>query len=260
MKKYKTVVVAGCSFSASNPLDSRRLVNPGETYGDIVANHFGAKCYNTALSGDSFQRMGRKIYEWCAKNKDKFNDTLIILGMTSLDRYEMWNNKEDRWLGVTGNYWGTDDDDDAPAEKYILENQAVEIPWLVQDKKKYFVNFYNNKAQLIINDNILIGLQSFLTLNNIDHVFFDALRDVARASPYHTVKHTFPPVSKHGPAGKRSDLVTYKNWYKNPKYASMEKMTEENPDMRVAADDKHPNKKAHKYWAKCLIEFINEKV
>ena len=40
-------------------------------------------------------------------------------------------------------------------------------------------------------------------------------------------------------------------------------MTERNPDMRASEDDVHPNKKAHKYWGECLIEFIeskNEKV
>ena len=30
--------------------------------------------------------------------------------------------------------------------------------------------------------------------------------------------------------------------------------------MRISEDDLHPNKEAHKYWSKCLIEYINEKV
>jgi hypothetical protein len=25
-------------------------------------------------------------------------------------------------------------------------------------------------------------------------------------------------------------------------------------------EDFHPNKKAHKYWGECLIEYINEKI
>jgi len=29
--------------------------------------------------------------------------------------------------------------------------------------------------------------------------------------------------------------------------------------MRASADDKHPNKKAHKYWGECLIEFNESK-
>jgi lysophospholipase L1-like esterase len=36
--------------------------------------------------------------------------------------------------------------------------------------------------------------------------------------------------------------------------------TEKNSDMRMSEEDFHPNKKAHKYWGECLLEFINEKV
>jgi len=31
-------------------------------------------------------------------------------------------------------------------------------------------------------------------------------------------------------------------------------------DMRVSEGDIHPNKEAHKYWADCLIEYIDEKI
>ena len=72
-------------FSAT---DAGNLVNPGETYGDIVANHFGAKFYNLAISGGSLQRMNRKILEWCGENKDKFKDTLVIVGLTSYRRID----------------------------------------------------------------------------------------------------------------------------------------------------------------------------
>ena len=46
MKKYKYVVVSGCSFSSS---DNPNLVNPGETYGDLIAEHLGAKFYNLSM-------------------------------------------------------------------------------------------------------------------------------------------------------------------------------------------------------------------
>jgi hypothetical protein len=34
----------------------------------------------------------------------------------------------------------------------------------------------------------------------------------------------------------------------------------QHPEMRHSRKDLHPNKEAHKYWAECLLEFINEKV
>jgi phospholipase/lecithinase/hemolysin len=37
------------------------------------------------------------------------------------------------------------------------------------------------------------------------------------------------------------------------------KLLEDNPEMRIFPKDCHPNKKAHKYWAECLLEYINDK-
>ena len=94
---YKYVVSVGCSFSSSDYEEwdevwkgENYLVNPGETYGDIIAKDFGAKFYNLSKSGGSLQRINRKILEWCSKNTDKFENTLIIIGMTELLRYEFW--------------------------------------------------------------------------------------------------------------------------------------------------------------------------
>jgi hypothetical protein len=108
---------------------------------------------------------------------------------------------------------------------------------IIKSMKNYFINFYNYNAQITIANNILIGLQSFLTLNNIDHIFFDAL----------------------APSNKGwNNLVSQENWYKNSEYKSMIDFIEKNRDMRLSEEDSHPNKKAHKYWAGCLLEYINE--
>ena len=256
---YKYVVEAGCSYTAN---DGENLVNPGETYGDIVAKHYGAKCYNLAASGTSFQRMSRKIYEWCAKNKDKFNDTLIILGMTSLDRYEMWNNKSFQWQPLSGHYWGTVID--TPDDTY-------EISWTAEDKKRYFINFYNDKALFLCYMHTIIGLQSFFKVNNIDNIFFNAF--CGTLSSLHDSKSVIKGVSmvideKPFTSKKKvepqvdfkllwDNLVSKENWYTHPKYMDMGRCIEANPDMRVSKEDEHPNKKAHKYWGECLLEYIN---
>ena len=80
-----------------------------------------------------------------------------------------------------------------------------------------------------------------MTLNNIDHIFFDAL-------------------PRNPPNTGWNNLVSQENWYKNSEYKSMIDFTEKNSDMRLSEKDFHPNKKAHKYWAECLIEYINEKI
>ena len=66
--------------------------------------------------------------------------------------------------------------------------------------------------------NMIIGLQSFLEFNNIDHIFFDALN----------------PIEKY--YGDKKDklwnnLVSQENWYKHPEYESMMDFTSKNFEM-----------------------------
>ena len=301
MKKYKYVVVSGCSFSAC---DAPNTPLPGETYGDVVADHYGAKCYNLAKSGGSLPYMHRVILKWCSQNLDKWKDTLVILGLTAMSRMEIWNNKaynilkenkngpmgeefptRERYDGPpipiidsqSGPWYGnfgealqhTDDtDDDVFYSSYWGHDYPFINEWSNKERKNYFINFYNDNAQFLIATQILIGLQSFFKANNIDHIFFDAIdrdsRERYRDYTRHYTKHELIRINNAGSAKDHKlvfdNLVSQENWFYHPKYFDIMDMTEKNPYMRASADDKHPNKKAHKYWGECLIEYINEKV
>jgi len=259
MKKYKNIVVTGCSFSAGDYNDENgTFLRNGKTYGDLIAKHFQSKFYNLAYSGHSIQYMTRSIYNWCSENTEKYKDTLIILGVTGAQRYEIWSNRLNKWHRIHGDHVGSFYDDlgrtngpdgDVPEKTMEFKMSRIEL-------KKWYLNFHNNMARFIISENYLIGLSSFLQLNKIDHVFFDALTN-------------HRPVLHHGihEESKWSKLLSMENWYKHPKYLSMAHFTDTLPDMRVTGDlypidhkryDNHPNEKCHKYWAKCLLEYINE--
>jgi hypothetical protein len=246
MKKYKYVVVSGCSFSAC---DAKNTPRAGQTYGDVVAKHFGAKCYNLAISGGSLPGMNRKTLKWCSKNKDKFNDTLIILGMTEVARFEFWNNKGAAYAWERDGFW----DAHLPELVDLGVAEHLNAP---KFSKEQVVNFYNNNALFILTTNIIIGLQSFLKLNNIDHIFFDALYPV----DMFWENECDDKEDKFGHKLLFDNLVSQENWYKHPEYESMVDFTQTNPRMRIERNDNHPNRKAHKYWAECLIEFIDEKI
>ena len=300
MKKYKYVVVSGCSFSAC---DAPNTPLPGETYGDVVADHYGAKCYNLAKSGGSLPYMHRVILKWCSQNLDKWKDTLVILGLTAMSRMEIWNNKAYNILkenknGPMGEEFPTRERYDGPPIPIIdsqsgpwygnfgeaLQHTNGEFynsnwghvypfinEWADKERKNYFINFYNDNAQFLIATQILIGLQSFFKANNIDHIFFDAIdrdsRERYRDYTRHHTKHELIRINNARAAKDHKlvfdNLVSQENWFYHPKYIDIMDMTERNPDMRASEDDVHPNKKAHKYWGECLIEFIeskNEKV
>ena len=297
MKKYKYVVVSGCSFSAC---DAPNTPLPGETYGDVVADHYGAKCYNLAKSGGSLPYMHRVILKWCSQNLDKWKDTLVILGITAMSRMEMWNNKAYNILkenknGPMGDEFPTRERYDGPPipiidsqsgpwygnfgealqhtdEDFYRSTWGHDYPfineWPNKERKNYFINFYNDNAQFLITTQILIGLQSFFKANNIDYIFFDAIDRISREryrdfEMSHNSETEIPSEAFVDHKLVFDNLVSQENWFYHPKYFDIMAMTEENPDMRASVDDKHPNKKAHKYWGECLIEFIeskNEKV
>ena len=250
MKKYKYVVVLGCSYSLDPPHGNFRKIDT--SYGGVIADHLEAKCYNLAKHGGSFQRMNRKILEWCGENKDKFKDTLVILGMTRVERFEFWNNKIMEW-DREGIFLKNHS---IPASSWLLDESRNYIDWTLGKRTKWYKNFFNDNAQFLLAINTIIGLQSFFKINDIDHVFFDALEPI----DVYWELYCDDKEDKFGHKLLFDNLVSQENWYKNFEYKSMIDFTEKNRDMRLSEEDFHPNKKAHKYWAECLLEYINEKV
>jgi len=250
---YDYVVVGGCSFSAS---DVAR--NKGGTYGDVISEHFGAKFYNLSRAGGTVYHVNRTILEWCGKNKNKFNDTLIMLGMPQLDRLTLWSNKTKSWENIN------------------LGGPSGKLPWLeyvqpghklldeffytfnTEDMKKYVKNCWNENNQLRSGINIIVGLQSFFKVNNIDFVFFDASIESIGEYWKECDENTFE--EQYSNKLLWDSLIKTEHWYQHPKYRGFIGLTRNNVDMCVSKDNHHPNTKAHRYWAECLLEFIDEKI
>ena len=244
MKKYKYVVVSGCSFSAS---DDPGLPNPEELYGGLIAKHFNAKSYNLAKCGGTVYSVNRTILEWCGKNKDKFEDTLVILGMPHLDRWTLWSNLFKQWVNINTNFL---------TSPHLNE---FFYSFNTQDMEKYVKNSWNENDQLRSAINIIVGLQSFFKVSNIDHVFFDASASSYSEYWKECDEHSFG--EQYSNKLLWDSLIETEHWYIHPKYKGFIGLTRNNLDMRISEDDLHPNKEAHKYWAECLLEYMNnEKV
>jgi hypothetical protein len=243
MKKYKYVVVSGCSFSAS---DSSQLSNPEELYGGLIAKHFDAKFYNLAKCGGTIDYVNRTILEWCGKNKDKLKDTLIILGMPSLDRWTTWSNKYKQWVNINIGFLN-----DKGLNDYFYS-------FNIKDINNYAKNTWNENDQLRSAINIIVGLQSFFKVNNIDFVFFDASIESIGEYWKECDENTFE--EQYSNKLLWDSLIKTEHWYQHPKYRGFIGLTRNNVDMCVSKDNHHPNTKAHRYWAECLLEFIDEKI
>jgi hypothetical protein len=222
--------------------------------------------------------------KWCSKNLEKWKDTLIILGLTSINRMEIWNNKAYNILKENSNW--TDEkfptfksgDTEIPVIDhqsgpwYGNFGQALQIPsdpihhynwlhtypfineWTDKERKNYFINFYNDHAQFLLSTQIIIGLQSFFKLNDIDYIFFDAIS--ADMDRYWREYCSDDKEDKLGHKLLFDTLVTQENWFIHPKYRHLNDLTASDETMRFSKTDMHPNKKAHKYWGECLLEYI----
>jgi len=324
-KEYKYVVVGGCSFTAS---DWPNLVNPGETFGDIVADYvgasvpiapeyvvnnrfhevdftklksstrkkidkfwlehelhsygpaylaYGSKCYNLSRSGMSFHYINRKILRWCSRNTDKLSDTLIIIGLTDMARSEFWSNYANRFCGFSPSdpAWGDRNLDhygvgvknrrqfDTQLRHHHSDDEIFN--WETGSAKKWFFNCYNDNAAFFYNINRILGLQFVFESNGIDYIFFDSVtlgytydtfwdKYCADQEGHQESRHITSDIFGHKSIW--DNLVSKKNWYKNPKWDSFVELTTSEIEMRISGDDLHPNKKGHKYWADGLIEFM----
>jgi len=148
---------------------------------------------------------------------------------------------------------------------FDIHSKLFLIPWSTTQRKNYFINFYNENYCFYQNIDIVIGLQSFLKLNNVDHIFFDTMGSLHASSLDTYWKGICDEKNdKYGFKRMFDNLVSHENWYRHPEHESMFDLCYWKPEMRMkdnpAGKDHHPSKEGHKYWANCLIDFLESKV
>lgn len=241
---YKHIVVNGCSFTDSIHRTNFPLVE-----------RYNAKFYNISKQGGSLQRIVRTTLDWISKNSKKINDTLFVLGITSIERFELFNNKSNSWTPMNHFYgeikkgWVRQNDDKSKNQNSTL------IGWSVKERSNYFYNFYNDNAIFYSAIKDIITLQTLFKLNNIDYVMFDSLEPLDS----YWKRWCDDKQDKFGYKKIYDNFVDKNYWFKHKKYESMLEFTKNNFEMRVNKVDFHPNSKAHTYWGEKLIKFIEEK-
>tara|TARA_A100001515_G_scaffold53862_1_gene42662 strand:+ start:15 stop:758 length:744 start_codon:yes stop_codon:yes gene_type:complete len=238
---YKYIIVNGCSFTCGINSDNFPLVNK-----------YNAKFYNISKQGGSLQRIVRTTLDWISKNPKKINDTLFVLGITSIERFELFNNKSNSWAPM--NHWYGDIKIRHSDDKSKNQNSTL-IGWSVEERNNYFYNFYNDNAIFYSAIKDIITLQTLFKLNNIDYVMFDSLEPLDS----YWKRWCDDKEDKFGYKTLYDNFVNKNYWFKHKKYDSMLQFTKNNSEMRVSKTDYHPNDKAHTYWGENLIKFIEEK-
>ena len=171
----KYLYVNGCSMSDGSCLkkyDKERVkkldyvnndnwdIGFDERWSKLLSKKLEIEEINEAQHGGSNDRIIRMTIDWCSNNKSKLKDTLFVIGWTSFNRFEFWDNFLNRFVQVSNGEPTHNDRDDKRLQLYV---------------NQYWKERHND---LETYDKLLrkvISLQSFFKSNNLSFLFVDAI-------------------------------------------------------------------------------------
>ena len=189
--KIKYLYVGGDSWSRGDDLPEDETLadypdgpmgRPIGRYSDVLGEKIGWEVINESQGGGSNDRTVRKMIDWFAKNKDKWEETFVVICWTQYTREELWNDVMGEY--ETQQFQSTDLDKregkwfGEQADEMLIQSDAGLKPtkkWW----ETYLINFYNfdKRSQNMIRQ--IIFLQSFLKANNIPYYFHNAFSNDA---------------------------------------------------------------------------------
>jgi len=227
----------GCSYVAGAGLQD----NPRKTAIHFLAEELNCEYFNNAKGGGSNQRIVRTTIDWLLKNKDRWNEVLVLIGWTGVLRYEILLGKE--WIQIN-------------SIDREIEFLGKKIP--TTDFWKLYLKNFNNIEEMFSKylDSILY-LQLFLESNNIKYIFWNTFF----TGPFGLEKkHTIFNLPMEKLKKKNIDKwnIINKEYWATTENESWEKYLnelEKEHDVRVGTrdkqgilDDYHPNELGHKFW------------
>ena len=137
-------------------------------YPKILADKLGVELINEGAPGGSITRMIRKTYEFLFNETNK-NEVLIILEVPPGWRDEYYSTEYKRYFNVTiGNILSPNDTTDVASG-----NNPNDYKNIYKNVTNHFFNFIDDKLHLEKMMLNLLGLISYLKLNNIQHIIID---------------------------------------------------------------------------------------
>ena len=196
---FSKIYVNGSSLSAGGGLDNIGIQNEYRklyglewkdekmvTYGKYIADHFKSQFVNDAVSGSGAPRLIRRTYEFIKKHSPyELKNILFIFEITDpIHRVDLYVNDIADYVVTNVQYSSNTFNDISEITLHQTKTSyGVEYDYdyfkknITEDAKNYLNKFYNpiDYTDKIAGD--LIGLFSFLELNNLNYFYmFDSLR------------------------------------------------------------------------------------
>lgn len=209
----------GCSFNTPRPKDGVETFVSKE-----IAKHYNLEHTNLAMGGRGNKRIGFTTKWYFELEKEAGQDSFVVIGWSSMVRNDYVSSdkhKVDRIdrTEIGWRTWKTTD----------------EIKWL-QGFKGYDIE---NTLRMDFLD-CVINLQSYLKLNKIPYVMYNALPNYNDDTilDFDVLSEAIDMTRFFAPSTSHMEWIQQRGFV-------------------VSENDPHPSEEGHKIWAKQLIEFID---
>jgi hypothetical protein len=237
----------------------------------LFAKKYNAKDINMAKDGGNNDRSVRKIVDWAIQNKDKLDETIFLLGLSGVERYDLWD--EERGCYAGGCY-----DEDRPDDliPYESEDSHKFLSGRTETlMAKYHYNTLRDYDRTFRNVIYLMGVLDSL---NCKYLIFDCI-GWTRSNIPSREDYVGEDISwKYDDYIEKlryvidnplyQEILTHKNFYSkqcwaefcSPRgkglFAAEDERMEQDPDK--FPDWGHPNEKSNKLWFEVLTNYAEE--
>jgi len=254
MKKYKYLVVNGCSFVDGGPmLSDYELEYPKSTryseltsgersafkkthrFSKLLSDRLGCEEINLAVGGGSNDRIFRTTFDWVADNKEKVNKTLFVCGLTGILRRDLYSLYEDRYIANS-----------SVIESAYKCSQHATTKSEVEQWYKFELNYLQKESELLkklLRDCILFD--SYIKGLSSNVIFFNSLDD------YQIYRRTFR--NQTALFDENINFLKFKNEkYEDNNWAKFIDLYRDSYTLL------HPNEDDHKMLSSLLYKYIKE--
>ena len=260
MKKYKYLVVNGCSFVDGGPMLSdyeleypkstryseltsgeRSDFNKTHRFSKLLSDRLGCEEINIAELGGSNDRIFRTTFDWVADNKEKVNKTLFVCGLTSILRRDLYSLYEDRYIVNS-----------SVIKSAYKCSQHATTKSEAEQWYKFELNYLQKESELLkklLRDCILFDCYIKGLSSNV--IFFNSLDE------YEVYRRTFRNQTTLDDQGGVFDENINFLKFKNEKYEG-NNWTKFIDSYRNNFTFLHPNEDDHKMLSSLLYKYIKE--
>jgi hypothetical protein len=139
------------------------------SYPNLISKLNNVSIVNEAIPGGSANRMIRKTFDYIHNHQSESKTTLFLLEIPPMWRDEFYSNDFDKMFNITWGVLKNSEDNTDVANGYDKSESLL----IKNDLKNYFSKFINVDFEVKKTMNNILGLLSYLKLNNIQYVLIN---------------------------------------------------------------------------------------